>query len=334
MIKTPFISDPNYYRRLFLPYKKRVDKKVKSILSVKAKYLRIFDNRSYHVKYLVLVKRTDNKEISHAFHGLTSPDPTRLQSFKVMNYLWKKDFSSGNYSIPEPIAYLKKYSMVITREIKGKTFFETLEKKSFPKIYYGLKKSADWLKKLHNTPPYSFKDVFSTYSKEYWQKQFQILKEAYPEKSSILRRIIREILLWEDFNEKSSNPVITHHDFHSKNIFLTKEKIYVLDFSESRLSRAIVDIFTFLIQLELLNYYFKKPFSSNHLQNFSKIFIKEYFGPNWQKVLKDSLFKKDFNILRKRVAAQSLAGWVIAKRKPKIFSNILFRRSEKYLPFF
>jgi len=321
----PFISDPNYCRRLFLPYKKRVNKNAKTILSVKAKRLGGFLDRSYHIRYSVLVKKIDGKKETVAFHALSSPDPTRLQSWRIMDYLWKRNFSSGNYSIPEPIAYFKKHSMVITRKIKGESLFEILEKKSFQEIFLALKKSASWLKKLHTTPLYHFRDVFSSsYSQIYWQEQLRILKKGFAHKFKFLKRVINEILDWEDRNRKTANRVITHHDFHPKNIFLGERKIWVLDFSESRLSRPIVDILSFLCQLDFINRQRTKRFSLNNLKSFSKIFLKEYFGQNWNRISKDPIFKKDFIILRKRIAAQSLVGCLLFGRKPKIFSNILF----------
>ncbi|MBZ9578363.1 phosphotransferase [Patescibacteria group bacterium] len=340
-----FISDPNYCRRLFLPYKKKVNKRAKTILSVKAKRLGGFLDRSYHIRYSVLVKKIDGKKETLAFHALSSPDPTRFQSWRVMDYLWKRNFSSGNYSIPEPLAFLKKHSMVITREIKGESFFEILEKKSFQEIFSALKKSARWLKKLHKTLPYRFQDVFSlsyfrakqenkvlakrgSYSQTYWQEQLRILKEGYPGKLKFLKKVINEIVDWENRNRKSTDRVITHHDFHPKNIFLGGRKVWVLDFSESRLSRKIIDIFTFLCQLDLINRQLLKRFSLDNLKDFSKIFLKEYFGQNWNKVLKDPILRKDFIILRKRIAAQSLVGCLLFKTKPKIFSNIIFGKTQ------
>jgi len=320
----PFISDPNYCRKLFLPYKKRVDKKIRLILAVKAERRGGFANRSHKIRYEVLAKKINDRKIKLAFWGLSSPNPTRFQSFRVMNYLWKNNFSSGECSISKPIAYLKKHSMVITQEIKGKSFFDILESHSLPNIFLVLKKSAGWLKKLHNTPPYHFKDIFHSYRQIYWKEQLRVLKEGYPEKSKILEKIVKEIIDWEVKNEKSKNQVITHHDFQPKNIFFQKNKLIVLDFSESRLSRAIVDIFTFLIQLKLLNNFFKKPFSPDEIESFSKIFLQEYFGPRWQNILKNSNFQKDFGILRKKIACQALVGTIILKRRSKIFSNILF----------
>lgn len=323
-----FISDPSYCRKIFLPFKEKIiDKKIKSILAVNAERKGGF-NRSHKIRYKVLAEKINGEKIKLAFWGLSSPNPTRLQSFRVMDYLWKNDFSSGDYSISKPIAYLKKHSMVITQEIKGQPFFNILETHSLPKISLVLKKSARWLKKLHKTPVYSFNDIFPFYRKMYWKEQFRVLKMGFPKKSEILKKIIKEIIYWEENNEESKNRVIVHHDFQPKNIFLEKGKILVLDFSESRLSRSIVDIFTFLIQLELMNNFLKKPFSKNEIRNFAKVFLNEYFGKQWQNVLKNLNFRRDFIILRKRVACQALVGTIILKRKPKIFSKILFGKSK------
>jgi thiamine kinase-like enzyme len=326
-----FISNPDYCRRIFLPYKKKIDKKVKSILEVKAERKGGFTNKSYQVRYEVLIERLDDEKTKMNFWGLSSPDPTRFQSWRVMDYLWERDFSSKNYSISQPIAYIKKHSMVITREVKGRSLFKIFEKKSFPEIYLGLKNSANWLKKLHSISPYSFKDVFSSYSKKYWQEQFRILKEGYPKKSQILMKIIKEILNWEKDNEKSLNRVITHYDFQPKNIILKDGKTIIIDFSESRLSKAIVDVLTFLIQIELMNENLKFSFSLNEIKKFSKIFLKEYFSSNFPQILKDPVFRRDFNIIRRKIAAQTLVGTIILKKKSKIFSNILFGKSENLI---
>lgn len=322
-----FISNLNYCRKIFSPFKKRIDNKIKSILRVTAERKGGFD-RSHKVRYEVLAKKINGRKTKLAFWGLSSPNPTRFQSFRVMNYLWKNNFSSGNYSISKPIACVKKHSLVITQEIKGESFFNILGTHSLPKIFLVLKKSAKWLKKLHNTPLYSFKDVFHSYRQIYWKEQLRVLKIGFPKKTNILEKTVKEIINWEENNERNKNRVITHHDFQPRNIFLDNEKIFVLDFSESRLSRFIVDIFTFLIQLELMNNFLKKSFSFNEIKNFSKIFLKAYFGPNWQDIFKNPIFQRDFNILRKRVACQSLVGTIILKRRPKIFSNILFGKTE------
>lgn len=325
MNSPPFISNPDYCRRLFLPSKKRIDKKVKSISRVKAERKGGFLNRSFRIRYEVLVEKTNGRKIKVAFWGLSSPDPTRFQSWQVMNYLWKKNFSSGIYRIAQPLAFIKKHSMVITKEIKGESFLKILEKKSLGEISSALKKSANWLKKLHKTPLYHFRDIFSpSYRRAYWQEQLRILKKGFPRKIKFFKKNIKEILNWEDQNRESKNLVITHHDFHPKNIFFKGREIWILDFSESRLSRPIVDIFTFLCQLDLINSQEIKRFSPNNLKNFSKIFLKEYFGQNWRKILQNPTFKKDFIILKKRVALQALVGSLLFGEKPKIFSDIIF----------
>jgi len=328
MNSPPFISDPDYCRKLFSPYKNRIDKKIKSILAVKAERKGGFLDRSFQVRYKVLAKKINGRRIKVAFWGLSSPDPTRLQSWRVMDYLWKKDFSSGKYCIPQPLAFVKRHSMVITREIKGETFLDILRIKTLREISSAFKKIAGWLKKLHKTPSYRFQDVFSSsYSRAYWREQFRILKKGFPRRIKFLKNIIGEILDWENQNRKSHNRVITHHDFHPKNIFLKGRKIWVLDFSESRLSRPIVDVLVFLCQLDLINRQQIKRFSLNNLKNFSKIFLKEYFGQNWRKILKNPNFKKDFIILKKRIALQALVGSLLFGEKPKIFSDIIFDKN-------
>ena len=326
MNSPPFISDPKYCRQLFLPYKKRINKEAKSILEVKAERKGGFLNRSFRVRYEVLVEKNNGRKFKAAFWGLSSPDPTRFQSWQVMDYLWKNNFSFGIFRIGQPLTFIKKHSMVITREIKGKSFLKVLENKSLKEICSALKKSARWLKKLHRTNPYQFKDIFSSYSQIYWQEQLRILKKGFPDKTNFLERLIEEILNWERKNQESANRAIVHHDFHPQNIFLEKKKILVLDFSESRLSRPTIDVLTFLTQMDLMNRCLIKRFSLKNLKNFSEFFLKEYFGRDWNKVLKDPVFKKDLIIARKRIAAQTLVGSILFNKTPKTLSDILFSK--------
>lgn len=323
MNSPPFISDPNYCRRLFLPYKKQINRQIKSILEVKGERKGGFLNRSFIVRYEVLVEKINGRKIKVAFWGLSSPDPTRLQSFQVMNYLWGKNFSTGEYLIPQPLAYIKKHSLVITREIKGKPLLEILKEGRRQEILNGLKKSAKWLEKLHQTKPYNFKDVFLSFGPLYWREQLRILKGGFPKKIGILKKIIKEVLSWENQNQKNPQAVITHHDFHPKNIFLKKNKIGVLDFSESRLSNPIVDVISFLIQLDFINQERIKRFSQKELKEFCRAFLKEYFGRDWEGILKKPSFRKDFILLRKRIALQSLVGNLLFGKKPKLFTDIV-----------
>jgi aminoglycoside phosphotransferase (APT) family kinase protein len=218
--------------------------------------------------------------------------------------------------------------MVITKEIEGESFLKILEQKSLSEISSALKKSAKWLKKLHKTPLYSFRDVFSpSYSLAYWQEQLRILRKGFPNKLKFLKKLINEILDWENQNRKNINLAITHHDFHPKNIFLGKRRIWVLDFSESRLSKPVIDVLTFLCQLDLINRNEIKRFSQRKLREFSEIFLREYFGQKWKEVLKDPALKRDFIILKKRIALQALVGSLLFNQKPKIFLDIIFGKS-------
>ena len=324
MSSPSFISNPNYCRRIFSLCKNRIDKKIKSILAVRAERKGGFLDRSFRVRYEVLAEEITGRKFKKAFWGLSSPDPTRFQSWRVMDYLWKKNFSSGIYRIAQPLAFIKRHSMVITREIKGKSFLEMLKKGSLSEIFLALKRSANWLRKLHRTEPYNFEGVFLSFGPIYWKEQLRILKKGFPKKEKFLKKLIKEILNWEKQNQENARRVIVHHDFHPQNIFLGERKIWVLDFSESRLSRPIVDIFTFCCQLDLMNKRQIKRFSTDDLENFSKIFLKGYFGQNWNEILKDPIFRNDFIILRKRVAAQALVGTLLFGQKPKIFSDIIF----------
>jgi hypothetical protein len=324
MKKPPFLSNPNYCKKLFLPFKKKINKAAKKILYVKAKRLGGFLNKSYHIKYSVLIEKSNLKKETIYFHALSSPDPTRLQSFKVMDYLWKRNFSSGKYLIPQPLAFIKTHSMVITREIKGISFLEILKGGSKSEILKGIKESAKWLKKLHQTKPYNFKDVFLQFGPIYWKEQLRILKKGFPKKVSFLKDLIEKILNWEKENQKNPQRKITHHDFHPKNIFLGKRKIWVLDFSESRLSKPQIDVISFLCQIDFINRERIKRFSQKEIQKFSRFFLQEYFGKNWKKKLKEPDFRKDFLLLKKRIALQALVGNLLFGKKPKIFTDVIF----------
>jgi len=319
-----FLSDLNYCRKLFSPFKKKINKETRKILDVKAKRLGGFLDKSYHIRYSVLIEKKNSKKETIYFHGLCSPDPTRLQSFKVMDYLWKKGFSLSKYSIPQPLAFIKAHSMVITREIKGKSLLEILQKGTKSEILKGVKGSARWLKKLHKTKPYNFKDVFLRFGTIYWQEQFRILKRGFPKKAKFLKKQIKNILNWERKNQKNSQKRIVHHDFHPKNIFLGKNKIWVLDFSESRLSNQIIDIISFLCQIDFVNQERIKRFSQKEIRRFSRIFLQEYFGRKWKKILQGSNFRNNFILLRKRIALQALVGNLLFGKKPKIFTDIVF----------
>ncbi len=206
----------------------------------------------------------------------------RKNVYDVLNHLWNNGFSKGFLTIPRPLLYSKYFNASFYRGVSGKSLLEFIregDKKEIEKI---VKKTAEWLAKLHKIPV----------SKEIqYDKNKSKIKTVVPGYKKILKGIeekyngeylkdIKKIYdylieLEDDFFKLSHKRWLIHGDAHPDNIIkISDKKIAMIDFTDISPSDFARDLGSFLQQVE---YKLKRnSYPDSYIKKVHNIFIESY----------------------------------------------------------
>jgi len=229
--------------------------------------------------YLDLGKTLEIKVLRgkcNAYHD----NPRRY--FKILSYLKKK-----KVPCPKPIDYLPYLNLLLYEDIPGISFQEMLSEKEYLPILENIPKIAKTLKILHEIKP--SQDLIlpkrdkRTINRENRHWLF-LVKKCFPQKYQEFKNKLLKLNAYGektkiyDFDPK--NLSLIHGDFHLGNILKQKDKIFILDFSDSFFSDPFEDLGYFLVQTRSM---FRHYDFRNYRKIYPKIekeFLKNYFGNN------------------------------------------------------
>lgn len=199
-----------------------------------------------------------------------------------LSYLWEHGFSKGFLTIPKPLFYSKHFNATFYRGVKGDdllTFIKNNEKREIEKI---VKKTAEWLAKLHKTP---ISDIIS------FNKRNSRIKTVVPGYKQVLKNVqdryedkyvkdLKKIYdylieLEDDFFNLSSKRWLIHGDVHPENIIkMGRQKMAMIDFTDICPSDFARDLGSFIQQLEykLVKYNYNKIY----IKKMTDLFISTY----------------------------------------------------------
>ncbi|MFA5644283.1 MAG: phosphotransferase [Patescibacteria group bacterium] len=225
-------------------------------------------------------KKLKTKALSF-FCTAHSSEP-RKNVYDTLNYLWNSGFSRGFLTVPKPMFYSKYFNASFYRGVKGESLLHYIKKNNKKDIEKTVKKTAEWLAKLHKTPISNSINL---------NKKNNRIKTVVPGYRDILRKIeekyndkyvkdIQKIYdflidLEDDFFELSSKRWLIHGDAHPENIIkIGRQKIAMIDFTDICVSDFARDLGTFIQQLEykLIRYNYTK----GYIQKIKDFFIETY----------------------------------------------------------
>lgn len=301
--KPPFLS-PAVMRRAFQARLLSVDASAIRVLSVQVERLGGFEDRSFRLRYRLMLRLRSGQQRSIRLRGSCElDDETRRQSYVIMKYLWRHGFHSGAYQVARPVTFFYRWRLLVYEEASGTPLDRYLRRGSARHTV--IEQSARWLVALHHHSPRTLKTAHSRANRKlYWQKALKILSRAVGSDKQRLVRAVKKTMAFEDRLAAHRGRVLVHHDFHPGNILISRNTVRVVDFTESRLSDPLVDVATFVAQLDLQLF----DIPSAHVRGWQKIFVDTYAKHAKHVSLTNRRAQKIFSFMRYRIALQSYIG--------------------------
>jgi 4-alpha-glucanotransferase len=206
----------------------------------------------------------------------------RKNVYDTLSYLWGEGFSRGFLTVPKPLFYSKHFNASFYRGVRGGSLLSYIQNNNKKEIERVVKKTAEWLAKLHKTP---ISDIIKFNKKNTriktvipgYRHVLNEVKDKYEGKYYKDIKTIYDYLieLEDDFFELSSKRWLIHGDVHPDNIIkIGSKKIAMIDFTDICPSDFARDLGSFIQQLEYkLNKY---KYNKNFIKKLINIFINTY----------------------------------------------------------
>lgn len=217
-----------------------------------------------------------------SFFCTAHSDEPRKNVYDTLSYLWGRGFSKGYLSIPKPLFYSKYFNASFYRGVSGYNLLEFIKKNDKKEIEHIVKKTAEWLAKLHRVP-ISEELIYNKKNNKIktvlpgYNNVLKKVKEKYEGKYFLNVKKIYDYLieLESDFLNLSHKRWLIHGDAHPENVIkMGRKKIAMIDFADICVSDFTRDLGTFIQQLEykLGNYEYKKSF----IKKMEIVFLETY----------------------------------------------------------
>lgn len=208
-------------------------------------------------------------------------DEQRKNVYDALKFLWSKNFSRGNLTIPHPLFYSQRFKGIFYRGIKGNNLYYYIKTNNIEEINKITTMAAKWLAKLHKIDIKGARNFNKKNSliettvpgSKHW---LESIKYKQPQFYEIMRDIFT-ILNTEEksFLNKHIKRWLIHGDAHPENIIkISEKKIGVIDFTDMCLADFARDLGSFLQQIEyMMN---RHAFDAKDIAKSKKIFLDTY----------------------------------------------------------
>lgn len=312
-LKRPAFLSPVTMRRALQARLLSVDARARLIRKVTVERLGGFEDRSHKLRYHLWLRMSDHTIKRVVIRGtIEVQDETRRQAYEIMKFLWLHGFDRGPFQIPRPITFFRRWKLLLYQEAPGKSALDFLARRHQTEKIMAL--SGQWLAELHRHSPRTIRLAYNHRGRQhYWRAVLGLLTKEHEPDFILLRRGIQRIKHFEDRLARGRGRVLVHHDFHPGNIILSGQTLRVIDFSESRLSHPLIDIASFMIQLEML---LGRHVPQSIIKRWQHSFFRAYQGRTRKRLsLQGSSAQEIFNLMRFRLAFQAFVGAYVAGQK-------------------
>lgn len=237
----------------------------------------------YKVEYLAKDKSFKKIKLVATGHS----DSSRKFAFAKLNYLYQHGFSSGKYLVTRPLFYLEDNLAFVYEASIGHRLFSFFKNDEYLNLANAMDLAATWLKKLHQLktdetfvwPQFSINNVGASI------KNFlpDILEQDLSMGTRV-EKILSSIKKYEAQFDKKSKFCLVYGDYHPENVILTSleaKQIKMIDFTDVALGDPMVDIGSFLQQLDFMGHRF---FSREKINYEKKYFLTSYFGQKFENI--------------------------------------------------
>lgn len=271
-------------------------------------------------------KKIKNKKLSF-FCTAHSSEP-RKNVHDTLNYLWGQGFSKGFLTIPKPLFYSKHFNASFYRGVKGDSLLEFIKENNKKEIEGVVKKTAEWLAKLHKTP---ISEIVNFNKKNNriktvvpgYQRVLQDVQEKYNGNYvKDLKKIYDYLIdLENDFFNLTNKRWLIHGDAHPENVIkIGRKKIAMIDFTDICSSDFARDLGSFTQQLDykLIRYSYNK----NYIKKIKDIFLETYCKKS--KIKNNIRLKERIRLYYCFTALRTAAFWLLRHNpKPDRAENLI-----------
>lgn len=302
-------------RRAFQARLLSVDRNARWVERVSVVRIGGFERQSYKLRYhLTLRMKTGQRRVLILRGSAEAQDETRRQAYVIMKYLWLHGFDQGLNQIARPITFFWRWKLLIYAEVPGPTLAVVLRRvpQNAPRL---LNRTAVWLAALHQRSPRNIRLGYNQSGrKRYWQMALSALPLEHLPSAMSIRQGIASVMAFEDRLARQRYRILAHHDFHPGNVLVAPRTIRVVDFTESRLSDPLVDLATFIAQLD---FQFRQSPVASRIDAWQKIFLHAYQRASSRPVHWSSArSQRIYHFLRYRIALQTFLGSYLFSQPP------------------
>ncbi len=258
-------------------------------------------------------------------------DGSREKSFYAQNYLYANGFADGAYLVGRPLFYLAEQFAFFYEAAMGRTLRKIIKQAPEIDVPHVIRLSAQWVKKLHNCPirnghRFSNFDFSGTSPKP--EKFQQDLGSVYPELGQRLAIIYKRLAVLQEKSAQNFKPTIIHGDYHPENIIFKSslpDQVMVIDFTDLALGDPMLDLGSFIQQLDFMCFHI---FSREQINKLKNIFLGYYFSKDFNQLNVDDLSR--VNIYQAWVALRTTLLLFYAKSAKSSLAELI-SEIEQYL---
>ena len=200
-------------------------------------------------------------------------DESGAHAYRVLRSLYDDGFGRNDrYEVCEPLSFDTAKNLLITRGAEGTSLdsYLSLDRNMAMK---GVREAAKWLAKLHSSPIrvgkvddpwYMFSKLCSRISK---------VAVAHPQELHTVTPMLAKLEELEGGLVREE-PVQTHGQFRPVHVFLTDEKVTVVDLDRSRPSDPAKDLAEFIHRMR--SEIFHRSYGMDYADRLTEAFLSEY----------------------------------------------------------
>ena len=202
--------------------------------------------------------RSGKTKLLHLYCSAHSNEQ-RKNVYDALKFLWSKNFSRGNLTIPHPLFYSQRFKGIFYRGIKGNNLYHYIRKNNLTEVRKITELAARWFAKLHRLDTAGARNFNKKNSliettvpgAKHW---LHSIGKRQPEFYGTVKAIFNHLNASEKkFLRATDRRWLIHGDAHPENIVkVSEKKIGVIDFTDLCLSDFARDLGSFLQQLDYM----------------------------------------------------------------------------------
>jgi thiamine kinase-like enzyme len=214
-------------------------------------------------------------------------DGSRKAAFAKLNYLYQHGFDSGKYLVTKPLFYLEENLAFVYEASIGHRLFSLFKADEYLDLANAMSLTTAWVKKLHQLeidetfvwPNFSVRHIGPSIKKFFTDiiSHNEILGKR-------VEKMLADIQNYEELFSQSLEPCLVYGDYHPENVILTSleaKQIKMIDFTDVALGDPMLDIGSFLQQLDFMGHRF---FSRAKVNYEKEHFLIRYFDQKFEEI--------------------------------------------------